>query len=63
MRALLERLGREDVRLGALSNACGGYVKAVVRVNGLAALIPSNLQLGADEGEDRVVKELVLGRR
>lgn len=47
---LLERLQSEDpqLKLGALSNACGAYVRAVVRCNSLEKLFPI-VQLGADE--------------
>jgi phosphoglycolate phosphatase-like HAD superfamily hydrolase len=47
---MLERLQEQDSRLkqGALSNACGAYVKAVVRCNNLVHIFPA-VQLGADE--------------
>lgn len=47
---MLERLQEQDSQLkqGALSNACGAYVKAVVSCNHLAHIFPA-VQLGADE--------------
>jgi phosphoglycolate phosphatase-like HAD superfamily hydrolase len=47
---MLSTLKQEDpsLKFGALSNACGAYVKAVVKCNDLTSLFPV-VQLGADE--------------
>lgn len=47
MRGVLEGLARRGHPLGALSNACGAYVRAVVTANDLHGLM--EVQLGADE--------------
>lgn len=49
--SVLDELQRErqDLQLGALSNACGAYVEAVLRVNGVKNRF--GVQLGADQVE------------
>lgn len=47
LQALLEELAKEGVVLGALSNACGAYVRAVLRAHGFAEAFRT--QLGADD--------------
>eukprot|EP00438_Fugacium_kawagutii_P013382 Skav216488 [mRNA] locus=scaffold1123:473583:483954:- [translate_table: standard] len=47
LQALLEELAEEGVVLGALSNACGAYVRAVLRAHGFAEAFRT--QLGADD--------------
>lgn len=46
---LLDLIAQRQVRMGALSNACGAYVRAVVRVNGLDRLFDPHARLGADD--------------
>lgn len=43
----LELLHKRDVRMGVLSNACGAYVKATLKVNELDKIFP--VAYGADE--------------
>ena len=46
---LLDLVAQRQVRLGALSNACGAYVRAVVRANRLEKYFSAEVQLGADD--------------
>jgi len=47
LQTLLEDLAKEGVVLGALSNACGAYVRAVLATHGWAETFRT--KLGADE--------------